>query len=175
MRTLLRGVAIVVTAAARVFIVVSGVACVSLLIVLVRGELTSAVVSVSVLLLVVFSGILWCANRIALTPVTTVSPGSPLVRNALRLLAVVQTGLGLILVVVTGLTAFPYIRIGARHQTDHALLSLALLPGAVGLACVGGVLWCVTQVAYPPETTSTPIHTSSPPAGMSGVETRSTL
>ncbi len=148
-------------------------AYVSLLINISRGGFTSSVLGVAFVLLVVLAGILWCLNQIALTPAAPVAPGSPLVRNALRLLAAVQIGLGLSLAVMYGLDAYPHIRIGTRHQTDHALLTLALLPGALGLACVGGVLWCVVRVAYPPETVSTAPHTATPPAGTSDIETRS--
>lgn len=105
--------------------------------------------AVAFMVFVLVGGILWCSNRIALTPAAPVTPGSPLVRHGLRVLAAAQVALALWMGFAAGANLVPFLADVGWPRSDAALRALALLSGAVGLACLGGVLWCVARVAYP--------------------------
>ncbi|HEX4613817.1 MAG TPA: hypothetical protein VH092_36890 [Urbifossiella sp.] len=101
-------------------------------------------------LLAAVGGILWCLTALTLPPV----PPGPVparrpVRRWLRVLALVQLGIGLLLATGTAAYASDRLLLRPRQNIGESFTAVVVLHAAVGLSCVGGILWCVVRVAYP--------------------------
>ncbi len=150
MRTVMQGLAAFVRETVKVTTMLTGVVAGVLALSIARDEFLSSIgFALAVILLAVLGGILWCANSIALTPRMPIAAGKPQARQALRLLAVGQIGLGLLLSVVYGIDFFTHFRGWSRLPNDTALRDVAVASNAMGLMCLGGILWCAVRVAYP--------------------------
>lgn len=117
-----------------------------------------------------FGGILWALTRLAYRPreapavpdtSALTDRRAPQIRlysleSALRIMALLQIGIGVGCFIVFWYLQLPYSETPRRIQLVPWLLMTAIL--SMALACLGGILFALTRLAYPPT------HASKTPA-----------
>jgi hypothetical protein len=120
-----------------------------------RSLLTILIAAAAVAtLMAVLGGILWCLHSLVVAP----PPAGPsrrrrLTRAWLQSLAGIQVGLGAYLTVAAAVNTAGHLRVQPWLQSERTLLAAGMVAGGIGLASLGGVLWCAVRVAYPNEQT----------------------
>lgn len=114
-------------------------------------------------------GLLWRMADPAPPPPTGVGRWRPF-RVFLRMLALAQLAVALPLAVTALSSGYARLPLAPGRRADEALWTMLVVPAALGLACLGGVLWCVVRVAYPREAAPIPPRPANPPGAVTPPE-----